>query len=119
MAARAETITTTETEAPAKPRRDRVLPPLRVTQEELATIKARAREAGLSVSEFQRRACLSGKVVVEEDRRVNVEAVRQLLAIGNNLNQLTKSGYIHQAIDRDSLRYVLGQVGSIVDELIS
>ena len=75
--------------------------------------------AGLSVSEFQRRACLSGKVVVEEDRRVNVEAVRQLLAIGNNLNQLTKSGYIHQAIDRDSLRYVLGQVGSIVDELIS
>lgn len=110
-------MTDTTNEQPPSTKRDCVLPPLRVTSSELAAIKERARDAKLSTSEFQRRACLDGKVVVR-DASVDVEATRQLLAIGRNLNQLTKSAHINKIVDEAALRRVLDRIESTVMELL-
>lgn len=103
---------------PKKTTRDCRLPETRVTQSELEAVKSRARDAGLSTSEFQRRACLSGQVVVR-DASVNVEAVRQLLAIGRNLNQITKSGHIQGHVSEAALRKTLEKINDAVDGLLS
>ena len=99
------------------PRRTEFLRPVRVTTEELETVQQKAASAGLTLSEFQRRACLHGRVVVRESG-VNVDAVRQLLAIGRNLNQLTKSGHINNAVDEAALRRTLERINQTVDGLI-
>jgi len=90
---------------------------IRVNDEELATINQRLKETGLSTSEYQRRMCLDGQVVVRESS-VNVEAVRQLLAIGRNLNQLVKSGHIRKQVDSQELQTTLKDVQRVVSELM-
>lgn len=100
-----------------KEKRDHVMPPLRVTESEFSAIKQRAAAAGISTSEFQRRACLSGRVVVR-DSSVDVDALRQLLAVGRNLNQLTKSGHINKTVDEAALRRTLARIEETVDRLL-
>lgn len=85
------------------------LPRIRLTPGEDDAIRLRAEQAGLSVSEYVRRMAITGKIVPKESA-VDVEAVRQLLAVGRNLNQLTRSGHIHGEIDRQALRTALRAV---------
>lgn len=101
-----------------KLKRDCRLPETRVTATELQTIKDNAAKAGLSTSEYQRRACLDGKVVVQ-DTALDVEAIRQLLAIGRNLNQLTKSGHINKAVDEAALSETLAKINNAVDRIMA
>lgn len=110
-------MTDTTDGQPHKTKRDKVLPPLRVNISELGAIKANAADLGLSVSEYQRRMCLDGRVVVR-DASVNVEAVRQLLAIGRNLNQITKSGHIQGSVNEAALRDTLGKINNAVEALL-
>lgn len=98
-------------------RRTAVLPAARMTPEELEAVREKARAAGLTLSEYQRRACLSGRVVVR-DTSVDVDAVRQLLAVGRNLNQLTKSGHINKTVDEAALRRTLARIEETVDRLL-
>jgi ubiquitin len=93
------------------------LPETRVTQEERDTIKDRARKAGLTQSEYQRRACLDGKIIVH-DTGLRVAAVRELSAIGNNLNQLTRKTHIHGAYEREIFERVITSLDTAIMQLI-
>lgn len=98
--------------------RSQVLPPVRVSEQERHSIKSRAMESGLSVSEYQRRALLDCVIVVQ-DNLVDINAVRQLSAIGNNLNQLTRKAHIHDEIDREHLNDILKTIDTIIMGIIN
>jgi len=59
---------------------------MRIAAIDKRTIEAKAKRAGLSVADYMRRAAL-GKTIVE---RVPPELRKELGAVGNNLNQLTR-----------------------------
>lgn len=59
---------------------------IRISSDDLNTIKEKARQARLSQSDYVTRCCLGKQVVVIEDLK---EVLKQQRAIGNNLNQLT------------------------------
>ncbi|PPK83930.1 ribbon-helix-helix CopG family protein [Neolewinella xylanilytica] len=70
-----------------------VLPPLRLKLSERNAIDRRAKASDMSRSAFMREAALKSKIVVRKNK-ADVEMVRQLLAIGNNLNQYVKRAHI-------------------------
>jgi hypothetical protein len=106
-----------EPETTTKIKRDKRLPETRVTSAELETVKQRAREAGKSFSDFQREALLNGVVVVRQNA-VDRAAVAQLLAIGKNLNQLTRKTHIHDEYDRQRLHDILNTIEGLAMGLI-
>ncbi len=59
---------------------------IRISSENLATIRQRAKEARLSQSEYVTRCCLGRQIVIVEGLK---EVLQQQRAIGNNLNRLT------------------------------
>ena len=75
----------------------------RCTDDEAERIKSRADKTGLSLSEYQRRMCLSGRVTVKNNA-VDVATIVELKSIGNNLNQLTKSVHIRGLALQDQAR---------------
>ena len=77
----------------------------------------KAQKAGLSVSEFQRRACNYSVVIVRESA-IEKKFVNQLLAIGNNLNQLTHKAHIHEEYDRKDLRNILDRLDSVLTNFL-
>lgn len=85
----------------------------RATVGERATITAKAAQAGLGVSEYIRRQSMNGVVIIRESA-VNVELVRQLSAIGNNLNQLTRKEHIHDEADTEKMRVILEAIDNLI-----
>ena len=67
------------------------LPPVRLSTNDFHIVKAMAKHAGLSLTEYQRQMILNGKVV-ERVSPEHMAIYRQLAGIGNNQNQLA-----HQA----------------------
>ena len=67
------------------------LPPVRLSTKDFHIVKAMAKHAGLSLTEYQRQMILNGKVV-ERVSPEHMAIYRQLAGIGNNQNQLA-----HQA----------------------
>lgn len=59
---------------------------IRISTEDLNTIKKNAEKAHMSQSDYVTACCLGKQVIVIEDMK---EVAKQLRAIGNNLNQLT------------------------------
>lgn len=59
---------------------------IRISQEDLDTIRRKAKQARMSQSDYVTRCCLGKQVVVVEDLK---DVLKQQRAIGNNLNQLT------------------------------
>ena len=105
-------------EEPPKAKRTERLPDTRVTEGELAAIKQKARESGLPTqSEYIRRACLDAVVVVREPL-ADVDLIRQLAAIGNNLNQLARSANIEGWLDPVQIAE-LEELKTIIRTLIS
>jgi acetolactate synthase small subunit len=98
--------------------RSKVLPPVRVNESEQESIKAKAAAAGLSVSEYQRRALLDCVIVIRGNV-VDINAVRQLSAIGNNLNQLTRKTHVHDEIDPARLNDILDNIDTIIMDIIN
>ena len=98
-------------------KRSTYLPPPRVTEDERAAIEAMATQAGLSLTEYMRRACLESTVVAREplaDKRL----IHALLTIGRNLNQLTKEVHIFADYDAAYLREVLARIDAVLDKLM-
>lgn len=58
---------------------------IRISQEDLDTIRRKAKQARMSQSDYATRCCLGKQVVVVEDLK---DVLKQQRAIGNNLNQL-------------------------------
>ena len=67
------------------------LPPVRLGTIDYAMVKKRSRQAGLTLTEYQRQMVLNGQVV-ERLSAGQMELYRQLAGMGNNMNQLA-----HQA----------------------
>ena len=67
------------------------LPPVRLGTIDYAMVKKRSRQAGLTLTEYQRQMVLNGQVV-ERLSTEQMELYRQLAGMGNNMNQLA-----HQA----------------------
>lgn len=59
---------------------------IRISSDDLETIKSRAKQARMSQSDYITRCCLGRQVVMIEDLK---EVAKQLRAIGNNLNRIT------------------------------
>jgi hypothetical protein len=72
-----------------QPRRSRRLI-VRLTDEDDARIRENAKKAGLRLSEYIRTVALEGQIVVVQQSGFGLELARQLRAVGNNLNQLTR-----------------------------
>ena len=65
------------------------LPPVRLCTNDIHIVKALAKHAGLSLTEYQRQMILNGKVV-ERLSPEHMYIYRQLACIGNNQNQLAR-----------------------------
>ena len=104
-------------DAPLKELRSVVLPPIRVSEAERSAIQQQAKSAGLSVSAYGRQAMLNAeiKIVVSSS---DPDAIRQLAAIGNNMNQLTHMAHILDDYDRRRLHEVLDQIAAWIDKAI-
>lgn len=68
---------------------NKVLPPIRCTEQEKNKIYEQSLKAGLSLSEYIRQMALNGKIMVKQSD-VDFETVQQLRKIGVNINQQTK-----------------------------
>lgn len=96
-----------------RPKRDKRLPETRVSSDELAAIKAKAAQSGLTMSEYQRQTLMNGVVIVR-DSLADESLIRHLSAIGNNLNQLVRKSHIHEETDTEKMRDIL----EIIERLI-
>ena len=67
------------------------LPPVRLGTVDYTMVKKRSKQAGLTLTEYQRQMVLNGQVV-ERLSAEQMELYRQLAGMGNNMNQLA-----HQA----------------------
>ncbi|MFC3170465.1 MobC family plasmid mobilization relaxosome protein [Paracoccus fontiphilus] len=95
---------TDETPTPAKTGRPRKAPGerladglrVRMTAAERASIEARAAAAGLSPSEFARRAIAGAKIMAPANDRAAIPPmlIAELGRIGNNLNQIAHAAHL-------------------------
>ena len=83
-------------------------------------LTARCRAAGLSLSAFHRTLALEG-AIIQREAIADQELVRQLAAIGNNLNQLARTANISGEVDsptaerlHDSLEALDGLIARII-----
>ena len=76
------------------------LPPVRLGTVDYVTVKNRSKQAGLTLTEYQRQMVLHGQIV-ERMTAEQMELYRQLAGMGNNMNQLAhqanKYGYYKDA----------------------
>ena len=81
-------------------RKKYTLPPVHLDTRNYFLVKAQAKQAGLSLTEFQRQKLLTGQVI-ERVSAEQMELYRQLAGMGNNFNQLAhqanKYGYYKDA----------------------
>lgn len=89
---------------------------IRIAQEDLDTIRRKAKQAHLSQSDYVTRCCLGKQVVVVEDLK---DVLKQQRAIGNNLNQLTtlaNMGHI-TTVNLDGMARQLAAVSETLREI--
>ena len=103
-----------------KMRKRNVTITVRCTEDERDKIRGRAEQHGLPLSDYVLRSALGKKIVVINGLD---EVVRQMKAIGNNINQLARAvneGRVYavnfDAVHRD-LYALYGQIGKLVREV--
>ena len=102
-----------------KQSRTQVLPPLRVSQSEKDCIRAKAKEAGLTLSAFQRQACLYPKIEVKEASfKVNVMAFTELNKIGHNFNQFIKLEHVQGQFDKERFDHLMAAMDTVIMKII-
>lgn len=101
----------------SKNKRNCFLPRTRCTEVERKKIEAKAGEAGLTLSEYQRRSSL-GSVIIKRESHIEPQLVSQLSAIGNNLNQLVRKTHIHDELDQEKMRETLNTIDRIIMGLV-
>ena len=88
----------------------------RATEEEKDRIMKKVDASDLSISEYLRRCALDNQIVAVNGLD---DVARELRAIGNNLNQITRavnSGYV-RAVDLQETEEVLGQLWQSLNSL--
>lgn len=81
------------------------LPRTRCTNHERLIVETKAKEAGLSLSEYQRRASLDG-LIISKEPLADIQLIlalkklgKEINAIGKNVHQITRTANIHGDID--------------------
>jgi len=98
-------------------RRSAMLPRPRVTPEERRAIEQKAAACGLTLTEYQRQAALNATVIVRDSTHL-VALIRQISAIGNNLNQLTRGAHVTGEADQERVRHILDDLEHLQLELM-
>lgn len=94
-----------------------VMRTLRLRPGESAIIAGRAKAAGLSVSEFLRRAALGQRVRARRDQ-ANRDLIYHLSKIGTNLNQLAHVANVaRQVVAHDQLEELISALREVIDRL--
>lgn len=90
---------------------------IRVTEEELGGIKAKAQQAGRGLTDYVVRTCLGKRLLAWPQLE---EAVKELKAIGRNLNQLTALAHMGrvQAVGLTELTERLKDVNTALRALL-
>ncbi len=88
-----------------------------MTDEQEARIRAKAQEAGLSVSEYVRRVAVAGHIEVRRDSAYGASLAFQLRRVGVNVNQLARVANTNGELPPELAR-VCGQVERILDRII-
>lgn len=84
--------------------------PVRLRPEEDRMVRERARECGLTLARYMRETAL-GAVPRAKPRSLELEAVRELNRVGNNLNQLAHIANINEELPaEEKLHAVLKEV---------
>lgn len=89
---------------------------IRISSEDLATIRQKAKDARLSQSEYVTRCCLGRQIVIMDGLK---EVLQQQRAIGNNLNRLTVLANMGRitAVDLDRTAQELAAISSILRDI--
>ena len=97
-------------------RRSAKLPPIRLTEAELANLHLQADRAGLSVTELVRQRVTSGKVTPKRGL-ADAALLSELNRIGVNLNQIAH--VLNRGGDRDPhhLDHVLGKLALTLEDV--
>ena len=94
------------------------LPPVRLGTVDYVTVKNLCKQAGLTLTEYQRQMVLHGQVV-ERVSAEQMELYRQLAGMGNNMNQLAhqanKYGYYK---DAEMYHENVMQVSNLINKII-
>ncbi|MCL2245646.1 MAG: MobC family plasmid mobilization relaxosome protein [Lentimicrobiaceae bacterium] len=88
-------------------KKSKLLPPIRVTKIQLATIQAKADSASKSITDFVRDSALKGRVKAAISPE-QMDEIRKLSNVGNNINQLTK--LVHRYGYSEEIQRQLAQV---------
>lgn len=97
-------------------RRSAKLPPIRLTEAELADLETQAGHAGLSLTELVRQRATSGQVTPKRGL-ADAQLLSELNRIGVNLNQIART--LNRGGDRDPhhLGHVLGQLVQVLEQV--
>ena len=89
---------------------------IRISSEDLATIRQKAKDARLSQSEYVTRCCLGRQIVIMDGLK---EVLQQQRAIGNNLNRLTVLANMGRvkAVDLDRTAQELTAISSTLRDI--
>ena len=89
---------------------------IRISSEDLATIRRKAKDARLSQSEYVTRCCLGRQIVIMDGLK---EVLQQQRAIGNNLNRLTVLANMGRvtAVDLDRTAQELAAISSTLRDI--
>lgn len=98
-------------------KQDSRFPTVRCTKGELASLKTRAAQAGMTMSEYVRTMALNGKVTVKQNK-YDFELVDQLRRVGVNINQQTKIANATGELP-PGLRSLWRRLEGILDEIIN
>ena len=89
---------------------------IRISSEDLATIRQKAKDARLSQSEYVTRCCLGRQIMIMDGLK---EVLQQQRAIGNNLNRLTVLANMGRvtAVDLDRTAQELAAIRSTLRDI--
>ena len=89
---------------------------IRISSEDLATIRQKAKDVRLSQSEYVTRCCLGRQIVIMDGLK---EVLQQQRAVGNNLNRLTVLANMGRvkAVDLDRTAQELAAISSTLRDI--
>lgn len=97
-------------------RRSAKLPPVRITDAELAALTLQAASAGVSLTEYVRQRALGGEVI-RRSGQAEAQLLSELNRIGVNLNQIARTLNSGQGRDPHHLDHVLGRLVSTLEQI--
>ena len=88
----------------------------RMAAEDRATIKELAKSANMSMSNYVTSCCLGQQIIIIEGLK---EVLKELKAIGNNLNQLVTLAHMGKitAVNLNEVRQLLAEIRTAVCEI--